>query len=392
MRQVSGAVRGTVAVLKIKNRRELVRYLRHESLRRAVRVSDDVSPARVNEVVWDLEEVLDETPLPHEPSAGIVNWTRRQWNEKAARGVRYPEHRGRWRQTFAERLYAWAKNAARSQRAGDGLDRVGFQGGEDRQHVFALRLVAATEEILLEEFHDKGPDRIRLAMADEIFHGISDVQRERRRRELRALLRSSSAGIAAAALAAFGFNTDWLDSITLGVVAGAAAGAADIAQAGWPGLTVPMRAARQQAAHWLRMFAGLLVPYLAATNESIRAERGGDVAALVRILATLRVSGIDLSEMRGRDKVLDSLEKLKANAERTQDGELQAALIYMETAIDLCPELLPDAVAGLLTLIQAAQEDAAAGRAPLIPARRVPQIGTAEARADHPIPQARPAG
>src|SRR6266545_2305272 len=144
-RGTRGAVQTGIRVMHIVNHRTWLRYLRHEALLRAVNIEGVPADQRLQEVVDILEEVLDETEVPFEPTGGIFGKIKRRLQETISRGIRYPAHEGAARQTFSERLYEWAKKSADTEKGRDVVGRLHFLDRfEEPEHVFAVRMVVAT--------------------------------------------------------------------------------------------------------------------------------------------------------------------------------------------------------------------------------------------------------
>jgi hypothetical protein len=351
----AGAARATTTAIQVINHRTWLEYLRHESLLRALNVNNEELTPRLQEAVRTIAEILDDTPLPFEPTRGLMVRATRIFKEKFSRGIRYPDHEGAARQTFWERLYWWTKEAAESPAGQRALAYAGFLDGD--AHIFATRMVGATYEVLLLPFYKNKADRFRVAMADELNYGLTEEQRAERRRHIQIIVRSITAGLAATAVGYIGFNDDWLQSMGLGIVALTATAAADVVHGGLTTLTGPMRAARKQAQYWLRSLSALLVAFLQATDKSLRLGAPGDVGTLVKVLKAMTSEEVRITELPGQEQLLRGLGELQATADRVGDSALITTLIEIETAIKFEPSLLPDSVGRLLILIQAVPDD-----------------------------------
>jgi hypothetical protein len=372
------AAKTGVTVIRIANHRGWLKYLRHEALLRTLNVNDGVATRQMQEATRALAECLDDTPIPLEPRRGVLAGVKRLWREIVSRGVRYPEYEGGARLTFWNRLYRWARMAAETPQGRQALEYAGFPPGPNQSHMFAARMVGATYEILLEPFYQDGPDRFRVAMADELNYGLTEEQRAERRRQVQLIVRAVSAGVAGTVVAHLGFHDNWIESLGLGAVALIVTGAADAVHGGLGYLNAPMRAARRQAEYWLRSLSTLLVAFVIKTDDSLRADAHGDVGTLVKVLKGMSSGERSIAELPGKDELLRGLTHVQATADRVGDADLSATLIEIETAIKYDLNLLPESVGRLLILVQSVPEEhGPSSAAQPIAKSRIPEITNA---------------
>ena len=315
------------------------------------------SPERVTDQIMESArmfcELLDETPVP-EPVGGITGRAVRLFREKISHGIRYPEYRGRARVTFWQRLYVWVRRAADSPKGAEALDLAGSQRSPHRSHTFAMRVMGHTLGLLLTPVASTGQDSFRYEMSDEVNHGLTDDQRRERYRVFHIIIRAVVAGVTTVAVSDLGLGKEFVDSLGLGVLLAAATGVTDATIGGLGGLTPSMLAARRQARDWLMTLSALLTQYVTWTNESVRANQGGaGVERLVYLLSALSARDAELKGLQPNDEILlRGLQQVLGTAERAQDHQLQGTLIDLQTAILYRPNIVPDAINRLLSLVQ----------------------------------------
>ncbi|NEA29469.1 hypothetical protein [Actinomadura bangladeshensis] len=352
-------------VINIVNHRSWLAYLKNETLIRALNAHEDDSDQRLQEIADVFSRLLDSTEIPREETGGFVAGIARTWRRSVSQGMRYPRYDGAARQTFWERLYRWSRAAAETPQGQEMLREADFFcDNPDVAHVFAMRMVAATYQVLLKPIHKKGPEKYRMAMADAVNYGYTDQQRAERRRVLQIVVRAISSGGAAVVVSQLGLHNDVLESLGLGFAAVVVTASVDLSQGGLGHLTTPMKSARLQAYQWLRSLTSLLALVLVRTSDSLREQASGDVEMLIKVLGAMASGDLVVEELPGTDELLRGLSHVQNTADRVRDDELGAALIEVETAIKYDLGMLPDAAGKLLNLVHPVVQERDSGGSP----------------------------
>ncbi|MFK0255561.1 hypothetical protein [Streptomyces sp. NPDC090445] len=351
----SGAARAARFGWRIYNQRRWYRYLRYQAVVNALMVGDDVdypTPPEAHEAALRLCEILDALFVPLEIQTGILNRLGRWFRETITCGVRYPLHNGRSAQTYWDRLYRWAKAAAETDGGAEALDYARFPNGEDRAHVFAQRVVAKTSALLLSHaLPDEALNEIRDRMSVQVHRGQTRAQAVDTHRRVIALARTATAGVASTFVLHFGFDQDLSNSLTVGGAALASAAIHEATTGGFHSLTEPMLAARRQAAAWLATMSMWLIHYVTWRDGLIRRGQGDGIHQLLSIVTSIRANEAKLEPLQDTERIERHLRRLIENASRVGDGELESALMNLESAVLYQPERILNSLTALISLV-----------------------------------------
>ncbi|WP_187283277.1 hypothetical protein [Streptomyces sp. t39] len=385
MTDITSAARGGTTALqaarfgwRILNQRRWYAYLRFQAVVRALTTaSDRIASQAVHEAAVRLCESLDELLVPMEPRKGFFARMGRWFREKVTVGVRYPVHRGPAADTFFDRLYGWAKAAAETGEGTAALDHAQFPGGGDRSHAFALRVVAETWALLLDNGVPGPVNEVRDAMAAQVHRGHTRAQVVDAHKRLTAAARTITTGVASTLLTYVGFDQSVEGSLAIGGIALASSAVVEASAAGFRGVTEQMQAARRQARDWLATMTLWLMEYVTWREREIRHSGAGGVGELVGLLTALRSEEAHLSPPPENERIEQHLRHLIETASRVGDDELHTALMNVEGAVLFGPQRIPNALAALIALVEDVPDLPGPGaRAPLPPGSIPPQLGT----------------
>ncbi|MGW5849347.1 hypothetical protein ACWFQ8_15580 [Streptomyces sp. NPDC055254] len=399
-----GAVRAARVGWRILNQRRWYRYVRYQAVVNALMVGDDVddpTPHAIHEAALRLCEILEALFVPMEARTGFFTKTGRWLREKITQGVRYPLHDGPHASTYWDRLYRWARAAAETHDGVEALDHARFPAIEDRAHLFAQRVVAKTSALLLSHaLVDDGLNEVRDRMSAQVHRGRTRNEAVAVHRRVIALARTATAGVASTFLMHVGFDQDLTSSFTVGGVALASAAVHEVTTGGFITVSEPMEAARRQARDWLATMSMWLVQYVTWRDGLIREGRGDGIHQLLGILTAIRSGAAGLKRPDDTERVEYHLKRLIENASRVGDGELETALMNLESAVLYRPDRILNALTALITLVDGVPDlpgpdtpDTGYGpspgpglRAPGSAGRVPPQVGEREGARSFPAP------
>lgn len=387
-----GAVRAARVGWRILNQRRWYRYVRYQAVVNALMIRDDIDdppPQAVHEAALRLCEILEALFVPMEARTGFFTRMGRWVREKITQGVRYPLHDGPHAQTYWDRLYRWARAAAETNEGIESLDHARFPAVEHRAHLFAQRVVAKTSALLLSHaLVDDGVNEVRDRMAAQVHRGRTHNDALIAHRRVIALARTATAGVASTFLMHVGFDQDLTSSFTVGGVALASAAVAEATAGGFTRVSESMQAARRQARDWLATMSMWLVQYVTWRDGLIRQGHGDGIHQLLGIVTAIRSGDAGLERPDDTDRVARHLERLIATASRVGDGDLETALMNLESAVLYRPERLLNSLTALITLLDGLPDlpgpdpdpDPGPGiRGPALPGSRTPpEVGERE--------------
>jgi hypothetical protein len=256
--------------------------------------------------------------------------------------------------TFFRRLGLWSLKAAESEKGQEALLLAGIPPAPEREVLFADRFWVALYGLLMDS---RGPsdeeEALRVEIANEILHGMSDQTRMDRYRLLQDLVNSTAGSLITTATSYFGFQQSPGDALSLGgATLVAAVGVTTVRHLRAPGLTEKMQEARRQAKNWLLSLHAWMVEYVVWGDAAVRSGQYSGIDQIAYIARSLASQGAYVHTLPRDDVIREDIALLIENSERSEDGELTAALMRLQGALLWRGEHLGSALGNLLALVQ----------------------------------------
>ncbi|MFB6788086.1 hypothetical protein ACFCWT_15600 [Streptomyces olivaceus] len=356
-RSATSTYRGVRAIQRMMHLRAILTDIRYRAVVEAIhphRRRDEPTPPEVAQSARIICDELDHTPVPGERTRGFLRATTRLTREHVVQGVRFPEWRRGMNATFLNRCTAWASNAAASEKGTEALDLIGQERTSQRNALFGARFAAAVQGLLLEpRGMSEGQEAVRIDLANEIQHGISDEARLARYRLMQDGVNAFAAGLGTFVTSYLGFSQPLQDAVEFGGASfGVGAGVALARQLGIQFLGEKQTEARRQAKYWLFSLHAWMVGYVVWGRDAVGAGEYQGLDQLVYIARALGEKQAEIPELPRDQQIQEDLVLLIENAERAADGELTSALMRLQGVLRWRSEQLGPAIGNLVSLVQ----------------------------------------
>ncbi|MFD9321871.1 hypothetical protein ACFWDQ_30175 [Streptomyces sp. NPDC060053] len=356
-RSATSTYRGIRAIQRMVHLRAILTDIRYRAVVEAINPGqrrDEPTPPEVAQSAKILCDELDHTPVPGERTRGIIRATARATREHVVLGVRFPEWRHGTNATFLNRCTLWASKAADGEKGAEALDMIGVERTPQREALFGARFAAAVQGLLLEpRGMSDGQEAVRVDLANEIQHGISDEARLARYRLMQDGVNAFAAGLGTFVTSYLGFSQPLQDALEFGGASFAVAASVGVArQLGIQFLGEKQIEARRQAKYWLFSLQAWMVGYVVWGRDAMGAGEYQGLDQLVYIARALGEKKAEIPELPRDQQIQEDLALLIENSERAADGELTSALMRLQGVLRWRSEQLGPAIGNLVALVQ----------------------------------------
>ncbi len=271
--------------------------------------------------------------------------------------------------TFLNRCTLWASKAAAGEKGAEALDLIGLERTPQREALFGARFAAAVQGLLLEpRGTSEGQEAVRVDLANEILHGISDEARLARYRLMQDGVNAFAAGLGTFVTSYLGFHQPLQDALELsGASFGVGASVALARQLGIRFLGEKQLEARRQAKYWLFSLQAWMVGYVVWGRDAVGAGEYQGLDQLVYIARALKEKQAEIPELPRDQDIQEDLALLIENSERAADGELTSALMRLQGVLRWRSEQLGPAIGNLVALVQSIPDSDEDPHAPALP-------------------------
>ncbi|MFJ3721589.1 hypothetical protein ACIPYQ_03355 [Streptomyces sp. NPDC090045] len=256
--------------------------------------------------------------------------------------------------TFFRRLTLWGQRVAESEKGGEALDLAGIPPDPQRAALFGRRFSVATYGLLIDS---RGPsddeETLRIEMANEILHGMSDDARVERYRLLQDAVNSLATGLLTMATSYLGFGQSIEDALALsGATFALAASVITVRHLGSPAMSEKAQEARRQARNWLFSLHAWMVGYVLWGRGAVQRGEYEGIDQLAYIVRCLATHDAEIPDLPRDPDIQEDLVLLIENSERAGDTELTAALMRLQGVLRWRSEHLGSAIGNLIAIVQ----------------------------------------
>ncbi|WP_158973107.1 hypothetical protein [Streptomyces griseus] len=371
-RSATSTYRGVRAIQRMLHLRAILTDIRYKAVVEAIHPRqrrDEPTPPEIAQSARIICDELDHTPVPGERTRGVLRATARATREHVVQGVRFPEWRHGMNATFLNRCTLWASKAAAGEKGAEALDLIGLERTPQREALFGARFAAAVQGLLLEpRGTSEGQEAVRVDLANEILHGISDEARLARYRLMQDGVNAFAAGLGTFVTSYLGFHQPLQDALELsGASFGVGASVALARQLGIRFLGEKQLEARRQAKYWLFSLQAWMVGYVVWGRDAVGAGEYQGLDQLVYIARALKEKQAEIPELPRDQDIQEDLALLIENSERAADGELTSALMRLQGVLRWRSEQLGPAIGNLVALVQSIPDSDEDPHAPALP-------------------------
>ncbi|MFE1928711.1 hypothetical protein ACFW91_39945 [Streptomyces asoensis] len=369
-RSATSTYRGMRAVQRILHQRAILADIRYRAVVEAIHPDqrrDEPTPPEVAQSARILCDELDHTAVPGEQTRGILRATARATRKHVVLGLRFPEWRRGTNSMFLSRCALWAAKAAAGEKGAEALDMIGLERTPRREALFGARFAAAVQGLLLEpRGTSEAQEAVRVDLANEIQHGLSDEARLARYRLMQDGVNAFAAGLGTFVTSYLGFSQPVQDALEFGGASFAVAAGVGVArQLGIQFLGEKQIEARRQAKYWLFSLQAWMVGYVVWGRDAVGAGEYQGLDQLIYIARALSEKRAEIPELPRDQDIQEDLVLLIENSERAADGELTSALMRLQGVLRWRSEQLGPAIGNLVALVQSIPDSGEDPHAPV---------------------------